>query len=282
MERPLLVMVFVGLCCAEVTALEIKIPQVPSISTIVNRITNTTFGIVRGGINAVSRTVDRIIDTFGRVEDRLRHLLEEFRKLILRGIPELSIPILDPLHIEKIEFDVVHDAAGLKGNVQDVTVRHISKFVIDDEKFKDLGGLRYKLDLNLTFPRLTIDGFYKLNGLVGDSIPIFGEGEFWLNLIDFKLAISTVIQFDHLKLKLTSLFINIKLRKLENHFDNFMHDEEIGELFNKAISKMAPEAIDLLWPDIKKPIEEQVKNYVNSVFDNATISSLARRLFNVK
>ena len=39
-----------------------------------------------------------------------------------------------------------------------------------------------------------------------------------------------------------------------------MHDEEIGELFNKAISKMAPEAIDLLWPDIKKPIEEQVKN----------------------
>ncbi|XP_063926183.1 uncharacterized protein LOC135139779 [Zophobas morio] len=134
----------------------------------------------------------------------------------------------------------------------------------------------------LLFPRLTIDGFYKLNGLVGDSIPIFGEGELWLNLIDFKLAISTVIQFDHLKLKLTSLFINIKLRKLENHFDNFMHDEEIGELFNKAISKMAPEAIDLLWPDIKKPIEEQVKNYVNSVFDNATISSLARRLFNVK
>jgi hypothetical protein len=39
-----------------------------------------------------------------------------------------------------------------------------------------------------------------------------------------------------------------------------MRDEEIGELFNKAISKMAPEAVDMLWPDVKKPVEEQIKN----------------------
>ncbi|KYB29376.1 uncharacterized protein LOC100142563 [Tribolium castaneum] len=254
----------------------------PSISSIVNRITNTTFGIVRGGISIFSRTVERIITTFGRVEDRLRELLEEFRRQIVRGIPELSIPILDPLHVDKIEFNVVHEAAGLKGSVEDVTVKHISKFEIDDERFSDLGNLRFKLDLNLTFPYLTIDGFYKLNGIIGDSIPVFGNGKFWLHLIDFKLAISAVIKFDYLKLRLTSLNIDIKLRKLENHFDNLMDDEEIGELFNKAISKMAPEAVDMLWPDIKQPVEEQIKKYVNSVLENATVASLARRLFNIR
>jgi isocitrate lyase len=61
-----------------------------------------------------------------------------------------------------------------------------------------------------------------------------------------------------------------------------MRDEEIGELFNKAISKMAPEAVDMLWPDVKKPVEEQIKNYVNSVLENATIANLARRLFNIR
>jgi hypothetical protein len=129
---------------------------------------------------------------------------------------------------------------------------------------------------------LTIDGLYKINGIIGDSIPVFGDGKFWLNLIDFKLAISAIIKFEYPKLRLTSLNIDIKLRKLQNHFDNLMRDEEIGELFNKAISKMAPEAVDMLWPDVKKPVEEQIKNYVNSVLENATIANLARRLFNIR
>lgn len=37
-----------------------------------------------------------------------------------------------------------------------------------------------------------------------------------------------------------------------------MHDKKLGSVFNKAIAKMAPEAIDMLWPDIKKPVEAQI------------------------
>lgn len=68
-------------------------------------------GLIRGSVNFVGRAVDRVINTFGRVEDRLRALLEEFRGIILRGIPELNIPVLDPLHVNKVEFDVNHDSA---------------------------------------------------------------------------------------------------------------------------------------------------------------------------
>lgn len=67
----------------------------------------------------------------------------------------------------------------IKGNLSDVTVKHISKFIIDAEKFRDLGNLRFKLDLNLTFPYLTIEGFYNLDGVIGDMIPVFGDGKFW-------------------------------------------------------------------------------------------------------
>lgn len=34
-----------------------------------------------------------------------------------------------------------------------------------------------------------------------------------------------------------------------------MHDKENGELINKAISRMAPEALDLIWPELKKPVQ---------------------------
>lgn len=37
-----------------------------------------------------------------------------------------------------------------------------------------------------------------------------------------------------------------------------MNDKENGELINKAISQMAPEALDILWPELKKPVQKQV------------------------
>ncbi|KAH1022454.1 hypothetical protein HUJ04_011853 [Dendroctonus ponderosae] len=123
--------------------------RVPQVADILNRVSNTTFGIIRGSINFVGRAVDRVINTFGRVEDRLRALLEEFRGIILRGIPELNIPVLDPLHVNKVDFDVNHEAA------------------------------RFKLDLNLTFPYIKVTGNYKIDGKVGRGFVIYGDGPFW-------------------------------------------------------------------------------------------------------
>lgn len=38
-----------------------------------------------------------------------------------------------------------------------------------------------------------------------------------------------------------------------------MNDEETGELFNKAISRLAPEALRIIWPEIKPSVELQIK-----------------------
>lgn len=42
-----------------------------------------------------------------------------------------------------------------------------------------------------------------------------------------------------------------------------MRNKKIGTLFNKALSKMAPEAIDILWPNLKKPVETQIAKVLN-------------------
>ncbi|ENN79992.1 hypothetical protein YQE_03586, partial [Dendroctonus ponderosae] len=44
---------------------------------------------------------------------------------------------------------------------------------------------------------------------------------------------------------------------------------------------MAPEALDILWPEIKPSVEEQIKKYINRILENATIVNFAKRLFNV-
>lgn len=38
-----------------------------------------------------------------------------------------------------------------------------------------------------------------------------------------------------------------------------MSDEETCEIFNKAITALAPEAVDIMWPELKDSIEEQVR-----------------------
>ncbi|XP_019869709.1 uncharacterized protein LOC109598275 [Aethina tumida] len=255
--------------------------RAPRISQFFDRVSNATYDIIRGGVNLFSRTTDRIINTFASVEDRLEALLNEFRKRILQGIPEFNIPVLDPLHINRIDFDVVHDAAKIKGYASNVTIRHISKFKVDKLKFTDLGRRGLKLDLNITFPYLTVVGLYKIDGEVSETFRIFGEGPFWLNLTDLSIGTSTVLKYTFPRLKVTDMNIDVKLRKLSNNFENLMSDEELGELFNKAIASLAPEALTMLWPELKAPVEKQVMKYINNILENTTIAGLARRFFNI-
>lgn len=47
---------------------------------------------------------------------------------------------------------------------------------------------------------------------------------------------------------------------MQNQFQNLMQDAETGEVFNKAISQLAPEALNILWPEFEPIIARQVVN----------------------
>ncbi|CAH1105267.1 unnamed protein product [Psylliodes chrysocephalus] len=254
----------------------------PRLTTFLNRITNTTFDLIKTGLNVFGQTVEKIIDTFSRIEDRLSALVELIRNQLIKGVPELSIPVLDPLHINKLEFDVRHDAAIIKGKAEDVTIKHISKFVVDKESLTDLGKLRFRLDLNLTFPFIKVNGTYQVNGLIGQTFKIFGDGPFRLNLKDLKIGTSTILKFTlPAQLRVERMNIDARLRRLDNNFENMMNDPDTGALINKAISRLAPEALKILWPELKGSVESQLMKYINNILENATVVNIAKRLFNI-
>ncbi|XP_057672439.1 uncharacterized protein LOC130903982 [Diorhabda carinulata] len=256
--------------------------QEPKLTSFLNRITNTTFDLIRSGINVFGNTIETIITTFSKIEDRLSALVELIRSQLIKGVPELSIPILDPLHVNKIEFDVRHEAALLKGNAKNITIKHISKFVVTKEKLTDLGKLRFRLDINLTFPFIRANGTYQVNGLIGQTFRIFGNGPFKLNIIDLRIATSTILKFTLPgQLQVENISILPRLRKLENNFENMMNDPDTGALINKAISRLAPEALKIFWPELKRPIELEFIKYINNLLDNASVVNIAKRIFNI-
>lgn len=42
-----------------------------------------------------------------------------------------------------------------------------------------------------------------------------------------------------------------------------MANEETGEIFNRAITALAPEAVEIMWPELKDSIEKQVREVSN-------------------
>lgn len=49
------------------------------------------------------------MDGAANVTDRIKRLLEEFRRYMITGIPEIGLPILDPLSIERIDINITSD-----------------------------------------------------------------------------------------------------------------------------------------------------------------------------
>lgn len=53
-----------------------------------------------------------------------------------------------------------------------------------------------------------------------------------------------------------------------------MNDTETGDLFNKAISRLAPEALQIMWPEIKPSVEHQIQKVRDSIcFMPVTLSN---------
>ncbi|XP_017779581.1 PREDICTED: uncharacterized protein LOC108564893 [Nicrophorus vespilloides] len=247
---------------------------------VVNGIADTTVGVVRGGFQLLNATVSTVITSAGSVTDRIRRLLEEFRKRMNIGIPELGLPILDPLTIDRLDIDFEHEALSLKGFLEHIEIKHLSRFKLDYVEY-DLNNI---LTLNLTFPFLDIHGDYDIKGYFGSRYRIYGNGPFWLRIYQLSVGTVSELRNDVRKLpgiSVENLRIKVKLQRIENRFDNLMNDPEMGDVINKAITAMTPQAIDTVWDEIEPAVSKIVKDIINGKLQDLEISHLVGRFFNI-
>lgn len=90
--------------------------------------------------------------------------------------PELGLPVLDPLSIDKMDIEQGGDSpVNLKINLRNFYIRGLS-----ETKFTKIDGFKRdydkaKMELRFKFPVLRIEGPYKLDGKVL-VLPVQGEG----------------------------------------------------------------------------------------------------------
>lgn len=75
---------------------------------IFNFIFITFLDAVKTALDAVETGLDVAVETKNLVEDRIKDLIEGFRKQMGKGFDALGIPRLDPLEINHLDFQINH------------------------------------------------------------------------------------------------------------------------------------------------------------------------------
>lgn len=103
----------------------------------------------------------------------------------LNGYPELGLPVLDPLRIEKMNVDQGGDGpVNLK-----ISLRNINLIGLSGTRFTKIEGFRQnidrsKIEIRFIHPVMRIEGPYKLNGKVL-VLPVQGSGIANISLCEF-------------------------------------------------------------------------------------------------
>ncbi|KAK4883035.1 hypothetical protein RN001_006354 [Aquatica leii] len=260
----------------------------PAVGAAITRFANNTIdvlqgvsGVVQGGIYMISSTINRIVNSAGTAREKITRLLEEFRRYMQKGIPELGIPILEPLLIEKIEINVGSKNVGIvKGYMENVEIRRLSEFTVDFANW----DFKHHLTLNFSFPQIDVKGFYFIDARISKMVKIYGKGSFWLKLFGLSLGTVSTMKYDLIHdppFYVKTMSIGAKLKKLNNNFSNLMDNEKLGYLINEVISNVTPSALDILWPDLEPGITRQIVDIINNKLKIFPLSNIIGRVLNI-
>uniref|UniRef100_A0A6M2DWL5 Putative hemolymph juvenile hormone binding protein n=1 Tax=Xenopsylla cheopis TaxID=163159 RepID=A0A6M2DWL5_XENCH len=172
-------------------------------------------------------------------------------------IEEIDLPVMEPLFTETLDFDLVHEIGKFKGNFANMTIKNLSKYNVD---LFNLNIIMLTVKANMSLPEIRLDGLYKLDGNIGDLIPIFGEGNLEISLQN--ITVGVVAKMKAIPFSIQDLKIDFKIQGFKGHFYGLMGDPELEETFNKLINDIALEALDVLWPEIEVGLVDMIKQMV--------------------
>lgn len=189
-----------------------------------------------------------------KVGDCIRDSVDFLKPKLAVGIPELKIPPLEPLYIERL---TAIDGKGFNVVARDLNIKGCSAFTIVDIKADIDNGV---FESKLYYPELAITGKYMVNGSIL-LLPIKGEGELESQVRNSTAVVtmtSTFVEEDgerHLKWK--GMKIEVDIEKGKVHLTNLFGGERVlGDVVNAAINMNFNNFFKELKPMIEKVLAE--------------------------
>merc|ERR1719192_2103854 len=207
------------------------------------------------------------------VDDFLKQILELLKQMMAEGNPALGIPILDPFEVP--HFDIPHieeDIITADVSIENLVIRNLSTF---DTKLAHLDLEQLSLALELGIKDLRGDAIYNLTGNILGLIPLYGDGDIWLEIYDLDLyAMASVLINEEGFVRVTEMEVSANFTSIKLHLDNLLGGGNFGESINNLLNLLG----DYIWDQLKDilfPLLETVlRDVINDALDGCSIADL--------
>ncbi|XP_050665604.1 protein takeout-like isoform X2 [Leptidea sinapis] len=201
--------------------------------------------------------------------------IEELRPKMIKGIPELDVPGIEPLSLGQIALARGPQGAKLTAVVNDVKVTGPSNFKITELK-SDLNKNRF--DFKLLLPRLDFAGKYKMDIQIL-LLRLQGRGNITGSFKDYTCNVTMkghkemrdgneYLNFDPMKVKLR---VGESFIYLTNLFDG---DPVLGPATNRVINDNSQVFLQEISPVLEKSLADIFTEMANKITSKFTYKEL--------
>ncbi|XP_066909240.1 protein takeout isoform X2 [Halyomorpha halys] len=203
-----------------------------------------------------------------KYNDCVRKTLEKLKPHLIKGIPELNVQPVEPLHIPKIELAEGNGNFQMKQKLIDLYIHGTSNYTLED---LSLNYDRREMNFTMTFPLLEFESDYELDGQIL-VLPIKGQGRANYTFTDVKITAATKIETFKKKnktyVRIKSYSLKIEPTNVRLHFSNlFNGDKILGESTNKFLNDNWREAYNTYRDLPENAFAQYLKALTNSVFE---------------
>ncbi|GAB6024719.1 hypothetical protein CHUAL_009853 [Chamberlinius hualienensis] len=178
-----------------------------------------------------------------------------FIPILKKGIPEYTIPSIEPLVIDQILFSEKSSLVSVSAKFTNVKVDGASlmepQSVIIDRKGR-------KITLKLIFPFLNATGLYEMNGTV-TLLPVDSKGKFSV----FMTGINATATFDVVQVgtstQMGQLIIDFDIKNFVVNVEGILDGGPIGDAINKLINENGRDVLADIKPSITKQLQSEIQ-----------------------
>jgi len=203
------------------------------------------------------------------LDDCMVKSIETLRPYLVKGIPELDVPSIDPMIIGDLLMSERTRTNGLRLSAKKIRAFGASLFKLKKIEVVEYGRL---YNVEAFFPKLNIDGVYEINGQML-QIPVKGSGPLSANYTDctgnIRLMFERKQENDLVHLK--KLIIKIKVGGGRVRLDNlFNGDRILGDAVNNAINQNFDSASRDIIPIVERALQRVIKDIATKITKNFT------------
>jgi len=176
------------------------------------------------------------------------------------GVPELKIPILEPLKLALVDFNQKGAALQAEAKLTNLVCLGASKAVVTNLKVDKVART---MSTNILFPTVNITGDYVINGTVM-MITIKGHGKIVMNM-----AGASGVMVYHLApkgtgIQTTKTDLDLAVKHLDLKLNSLDKTDTVGEAVNNIISDNS----QLIFDDIKPVLSKLIAENINKITEN--------------